>query len=245
MNSAYLLNLIKDELKLRKITYKRLSEKINISEAGVKKMFQTGDTSISRLLSICKVLNLKLEALIYKAANKPVEDIYLDKKQQSFFKNNPSYFFFYLKLVYENSTPEEIKDDFKLSEKKLWNYLKKLDDLKLIKLEKENRAKFNYSYMRQLKTEGRVFEKMKTDLAINFLNRIYESNKPDSNYLMMSLYKMSEENICNLKKDIFNLLESYQRKSEIDQSDPFNTNIKKFSLLFGQANFSFISGIEK
>lgn len=245
MNSDYYLSILKSQTRERGFTYSQLGERLNLSEAGVKKMFQTGDASLSRILAICDALDMRFEHLIEIANHRPIEEVEFDKEQQNFFTKNPSYFFFYLKLVYEGESAEKIKEEFNLSDRSVWKYLKKLDDLKLIKLKRENKAEFKYTHLKRIKTEGRVFERIKSDLAISFVNRIYESNNPELNRVMMSLYKLSKKSAANLKQDMLDLVESYQRKSEIERTNPNKRDLQEISVLFGFANFSFISGVEE
>jgi len=58
-----LFNTIKQLLKAKKITYKGLSSKLQMSESGLKKIFKESNCSLEKLFKICHVLDIHMSDL--------------------------------------------------------------------------------------------------------------------------------------------------------------------------------------
>ena len=60
-----LINTLKQELRKRRITYKQVSEVLELSETSVKRLFSEEAFSIKRLEKVCELLHLDLSDLIH------------------------------------------------------------------------------------------------------------------------------------------------------------------------------------
>lgn len=58
-----LFEILKKQLRAQGFTYKLLAEKLNLSEASVKRMFTQEDINLSRLEAICSCLSMSLSEL--------------------------------------------------------------------------------------------------------------------------------------------------------------------------------------
>ena len=145
MNSKYILKTLKTILKSKKLTYKILAEKIGISEAGIKKMFVSGDLTLSRLILICDLLHISLSDLIQASQNRTITQLKFNQQQINYFSKYPHYFSFFLKLCAEDGDTKDIVEKYQLTEKSTWKYLKKLDELKLIQLLPDNKVQFYHT----------------------------------------------------------------------------------------------------
>lgn len=239
-----MIKTLKDILKKKKITYKALAENLDMSEAGIKKMFVAGDLSLSRLIKICDLLGISLNELIEDAQNRPLSHLKLSNEQMLYLSKNPSYFFFFLKLAYERCPIEEIKSEFNLSQKCIWQYLKKLDDLKLISLLPDNKIAFLQTLPLHIETDENFFNEIKEEMAIRLIKKI-RITKEINDHLSLTLFKLSAKHITQLKEDVDKLLVSYQRQSEVDKTLLANNEVQNFSLLLAHGGFSFVPPVEE
>jgi DNA-binding Xre family transcriptional regulator len=66
LTSTDLLDILKIELRARKITYAELGKRLSLSEASVKRMFALARMPLERLDSICLVLELEVSDLVHR-----------------------------------------------------------------------------------------------------------------------------------------------------------------------------------
>ncbi len=240
--SRLLLGVIKHALKKRKITYKKLASHLGVTEAGIKKMFSSSDLPVSRLLKICDILETSPENLFKAMKNQPVKRVRFNKEQTTWFLRHPDYFYFYLKLIYEECSIDELAEDTSLSKKSIWKYARKLDELGLIELGPGDKIKFDKGFPVFVDTRGiPEFEKIRVETAFKFAEKV-SSESTTSNNIRMSGYRLSGEQIENLREDIFKIMEKYKRVSQIEKVyDP--RGLQKFSALVYFGDYSFIPPI--
>jgi DNA-binding Xre family transcriptional regulator len=237
------IEAVKLALKARKITYSKLGQHLGLSEIGIKKMFQSGDMSLDRLLKICRLLEVRPESIFAASTNQPMHMVRLTQEQSDFFVSHPHYFCFFLKLVYEQTQPEQIAQEFGLSDSSLWKYLKKLDDLGLVKLKEGTRVDLNRPFPLAVDTKGRVeFENLRRKLATDFFNRVCKE-ATDRKQVKMSNFKLSEERSQQLAHDLEKLFFRYKKISEVEKVFG-HESLCSITALAAIGNFSFISEIK-
>lgn len=134
-----LMKSLKGLLKERGISYNELAKKMNMSESGVKKIFTSQDCSFQKLVSITKILNIKMTDLLMEIETEEMRSVEFSAKQQQFFLKNQDVFHFFVKLVIERKSVEDIKTESKLTEAKTFKYLRALDEIGLIGLLPEDK----------------------------------------------------------------------------------------------------------
>lgn len=77
MDSKLILRTLKVALKKKNLTYRDLGAKLGLTEAAIKKQFQASDISFSRVLEICAILDISLNALLEGAKSSPVRELQL------------------------------------------------------------------------------------------------------------------------------------------------------------------------
>ncbi len=235
MDSKFVLKALKSEMKKTKITYKELAKSLKITEAGVKKLFSRSDISLSRVCEICEVLGVSIHDLLKISEEEMSKEKVFTAKQEKFFAENPHYFHFFLRLVYENFAPEEIQKDLGLSDKAIFKYLKKLDDLGLITLHAYNRVTIPEGLVAIVNTQGTAMQSIKFKDTQDFLKRI-EQNK--AGVLAGGIFYLSDAEIENLKEDMFELTKLYTKRSFSNRSrkkDKLSRNYQTYTSMFMQA----------
>ena len=67
--TAEIVNVLKSELKLAKLTYADLGRELGLAESSVKRMFAKGDMPLKRIDEICRVLKCDFSELARKVAD--------------------------------------------------------------------------------------------------------------------------------------------------------------------------------
>jgi len=139
-----ILRTIKDTLKARGVTYRDLAGRMGIPESTLKKMLSAKDLSFKRLAAICEAVELDLADVLASVAGRPVQTVSFTPSQEASFKENPSAFGFYWKLVFERESPATIAAANGLSGRATFRYLRQLDSMGLIELHPGNVVRLPY-----------------------------------------------------------------------------------------------------
>jgi len=136
--TTQLLNTLKKCLKVKGITYQHIAQKLNLSEASIKRLFSAQTFSLKRLEEICGLLNLNFYDLAKISLNNDNIPSMLTVEQERVLSEKSKLFvFFYLLL--NGREPVSIINDYKITEKESLKFLLELDRLKLIELYPDNR----------------------------------------------------------------------------------------------------------
>lgn len=227
MNTSSIIKFIKKELKNQQVTYHQLARYLNMTEAGVKKLFGREDISLSKLNSICQLLNLSVSDFLKKAENDDVDVFSFKPKDINFFLNNPHYFHFFMKLSYEQKTPKEIQTQYKLTAKTITTYLKKLEELGLIKRHPLDRIQTMGGIPLAIKTNGTELEKIKYNIAIKILSQMQKNMSPD---LKGAGLYLSDAELTEFSTKIQNIIIEYSNKSRVNRKSK-SESMKDFTFM--------------
>jgi transcriptional regulator with XRE-family HTH domain len=213
LDSAHILETLKHALKVRKISYRDLAGRLKMSEAGIKKMFQSESLTVTRLIEICRVMGIGLDALIEAGKNPPVKVLRLSQMQNSFFAKHSNYFLFFLKLIYEGATVEEIVKENHFSSQDVFKFLKKLDDLGLIKLRENGQFDSLYEFPIHITSAGEDLASLKFQLVSDFVKTASKESGKNEGRLGAATFHLSEGQVENFNRDFAGVLDQYMRIS--------------------------------
>lgn len=135
-----LVHELKNQLKVRGVTYRELAHEIELSESAVKQMFASGNMTLARLDRICEFLSLELSDLFQLSENAAKQLKCLTLDQETELISDPKLLLMAYCLVNHWSF-EEILARYKLTDVEGIRYLARLDRMKLIELLPGNRVK--------------------------------------------------------------------------------------------------------
>lgn len=138
-------NELKKLLKARKITYKELASKLELSEANIKKILNAEDVSFNRVVKILSLCGVSVEDFFSTLRESKPQTVKLNSEQEDFFINNPNYYNFFYQLLGANLDCTEVQTNHNLSQLSLDRYLLKLDKLNLIELHENNKIKSEFA----------------------------------------------------------------------------------------------------
>ena len=155
-NYPLLMNELKKVFKRKKLKYTDVSEHLGMSESSIKRLMSGHDTSLSKLESLCEVAGITFFDLVELCKNQVTENYFLTEKQDHFFARNTHYFYFFHLLYEENQSVKQIKKTYKLTDKSVSNYLKKLEQLQMLERHPGDKIKFLITGSIQLKQSSRL-----------------------------------------------------------------------------------------
>lgn len=215
VQSEFFIKALKKRIKDSRLTYAELARALRLSEAGVKKMLNNRDISLSRAFQICNVLGIDIADIMAATEEGMVAEKQFSETQIKSFLKNPALFFFYMRLAYEKKEISEIKQEHRLSDSDLFKLLKKLDELNLIKLGSGNRFSFVGGEATRLRTTGTALNELKFLATRKLLEKV--ENSPDG-VLVGGVFFLNRKQLEELHEDIFTVHDKYSKLSMENRS---------------------------
>jgi transcriptional regulator with XRE-family HTH domain len=236
-----LLKIIKRVLKERNITYLDLAKNLHMSESGVKKIFRGEDCSFKRLMEISKVLGLRLTDLLYEVEHQEMKSVQFSKKQQDVFLKDKALFYFFIKLVIERMTVDEIKKESKLTDSQTFKYLKALDNLELIRLLPQNKIKIpQISFVNDF-GQGPLLEKTYQEWGHQLVDDLAKPELQSSSQFIIRNLKMKSETYQEFLRQLRDL-EKHFAKRALREMAVSITNLKSVRWMSFTDQQSFVPG---
>ena len=135
-----LIDLLKQALRDRGMTYARLAVGLGVSESSVKRMFSKRKLSLERLEAICTQVGLEISDLLELARSTEGRMTELSEAQERALAADERLLLVGL-LTLGNWSAEEMREIYKLTEAEVVKLLTQLDRLRIIDLMPGNRIK--------------------------------------------------------------------------------------------------------
>ena len=207
-----LVNALKRLLKSRNMTYRHVAQGLGLSEASIKRLFATGNFTLTRLDQICLLMGLEIADLV-RMADADIHRINeLTEAQEKELVADPKLLLVAFLVI--NGWPfDSILRQYKLAEAELIRCFVTLDKLKLIELLPNNRFKLltstNFSWRKNGPILKFFTERMKQDY--------FEWNFQAENEAIMFAPGMLSETSCKaMLKKIEQLVSDFNALNQQD-----------------------------
>lgn len=199
-----IVDTLKQELRKRGHTYKKVANKLGLSEASVKRLFAENSFSLARLGQVCGIMNLEIADLI-RQMEKNIElttRLSLEQEAELAGDTKLALMAFFLMSKLEFSDIIRIYD---ISETEGIRLLAKLDRMKIIELLPGNRVKLMISKNFELIPDGPIQRFHEQKVQSEFFNssfngdgeiRIFVSgmfSRPANSELIKKIKRLAEE----------------------------------------------------
>lgn len=208
-----LMRLIKNVLRERSLSYRDLAKKLSLSESGVKKIFSGDDCSYQRLASITKILGLKISDLLQELEHQELKPVRFTTHQQTALLKNRAAFYFYVKLVIERLSVDEIQAESRLTSAQVFKYLKFLDELNLVVLLPENKVKIPEITLVRDFGSGPLLEKTYQTWAHKIVDDLAFPKNQESAQFIIRCLKMKKETYANFLNQLKELEQYYAKRA--------------------------------
>lgn len=232
MEAINIISALKTELRRKEITYSMVAEKLDLSEATIKRSFALGRFDLERIIEICSSFNLSF-AKIVQASEKKTESYTYTKKEEIFFKNNPKYLAFF-DLLIRGKSVSDIMKSHKIPKKTLYVYLKKLDALGLIQWNPKDKISFPKGKDIKWNKDG-ILRTYFLDKAIAEFVSPFQKSQLSDDFQFISV-KLSKKNIQKIQKRINELSEDISLLSNDDSGEECGVFLALRSWKFGLLN---------
>lgn len=132
--SKQLFSRLKSALKARNMTYADIAERLSVSEITIKRTFAEQDCKLSRLNEICRAAGIDLLDLMESSCQQVASPSRLTSRQSQALAANQSLLSIFL-LLLNRYSPEHIQKIYQLPEHAMYQFLRALEELKLVRLD--------------------------------------------------------------------------------------------------------------
>lgn len=153
--SKKLISTLKKELRKQGITYKQVAIALSLSEASIKNMFAKNHFSLERIDRICDLLSIEVSDLANLAENDSQTISQLSLQHEKELVGNMS-LLLVAYCVTNYWSLEDITAQYDLSETECIQHLAKLDQMKMIELQVNNRIRLMISSNFSWQTNGPI-----------------------------------------------------------------------------------------
>lgn len=199
-----LLETLKQELRVQRITYSDIADSLGLSESSIKRVFSDGDMSLSRLEAICGLMNLDISQLALKAAERRRHLLELTEEQEQILVSNDKQLLMATHLLYGWSY-EKVLQAYDIDPHEGQRLLTVLDSLGMIELLAENRFRITLSRDFQWRKDGPIQKFFEREVQSEFFSSTFtgdgELRIVVNGWLSMHSLKAFHENIFRLKKE--------------------------------------------
>jgi len=168
-----ILASLKSALRAKQLTYKQVAVRLGVHEATVKRNLNGRGLSLEFLERVCNLADLRVSELLETSESSQDGRLHrISIRQESGLASNLLSTFFLL-LLQRKWSPEEIREEFQLTEAQLVNHLVRLDRLGVIKLLPNNRVRVLIGRHPEWKSGGPMRQSFNRWLGQQFANMDY------------------------------------------------------------------------
>lgn len=187
--ASTLVDVLKRELKSRRITYFELAQKIGVSESSVKRMFASKNLSLHRLDQILDAAQISLHELTSRSYEESLIDE-LSYEQEEELISDPKKFIVAVSAM-NYLTLQQIVDIYAMSETEVIAYLVRLDHLGIIELMPNNRIKLLLSRIFRWIPNGPIQKFHRRESFADYLDASFDGKHDMMQFITVMLSKQS------------------------------------------------------
>ena len=207
------LQVLRAEMRGAGITYRTLAERIGMSESSVKRIFSSGDMSLTRLARICKASGISMESVLRQAADATPHADTLTLAQERALVSDPHLLLVAICCVGQWSVAQ-IVETYELTEAQCIKCLVRLDRLGLIELKPLNRYRMKVSRAFRWRSDGPVQQYFREFIVGDYFAGRFED--PGETLLCVHA-RLSQPSAVDLVQKIQQLAGELARLHELDQ----------------------------
>lgn len=233
---------IKKRLKMKKWNYQKLADKLDVSEATVKRWLSQSDISVSRLSQIGKALDFSLLEINQAEFTGSAQFTYYNLVQENFLSRNPIAFYIFIKLAFGFSI-KQIMSLTGMSEHELRQQLVELEKLKLLELWPGDKIRIKLRGPYRIRSESPFAKKINQQLKeviLRHFDRKFDDRVESPVFPSCTMFRpteihLSQKSAHQLSLDLTNLFIKYAQLSASEAKGQLK--LEPVSILLGVDNF--------
>jgi transcriptional regulator with XRE-family HTH domain len=225
--SGLFVQALKDLLKAHHITYRAIAKRLRLSEASVKRMFANEQLSLERIDRICEMLGIEISDLLQKMQHMRQRIMQLTLTQEQTIVSDHKLCLITICIVNRWSFAE-ILSYYNLSAPECIAYLAKLDAIKFIELQPNNRIKLLISSRFTWIPGGPIQNFFQQYIMRDFINSTFQKNNEE---MICQFGMLTEESNILFRKKLRHLAEEFLVLSEQDAGEKLDRRLGSACLI--------------
>lgn len=219
--SKQIIDAIKVSLKRQGLTYKALAQKLDVSESTVKQMFANSNFSLNRLDDICELLQMDISALLElsEELEERVTSISLEQEQALIDDRRLLVVAYFL---VNHWRVDEITQRYDISETEMVTLLARLDKMRLIELQPNNRVRLIMANNFAWRPNGPIENYFRETIQTEFFNSSFEEEdalRVVKNGVITIKGQVDLRNRLKMIDSLFDEISEQERKIPASQRD--------------------------
>lgn len=168
-----LIELLKGELRRKGITYAQVARELGLSESTIKRVFASSSFSLKRLEQVCQLAGLELDDLIVLAEEHRKNVERLSEEQEEILVSDRKLLLVAFLLI-NHWTVDQIREVYEIDELEAVQLLARLDRLKIIDLQPENKVRVRLSRTFSWRRNGPIQKLFESQVQNEFFQSSFD-----------------------------------------------------------------------
>ena len=217
-HSVALMDALKRELRARRITYARVAQHLDLSEATVKRLFAQNELSLQRIDATCALLGIEFTDLAATAVARTSVISQMTLEQEQELVEDPKLMLVAC-AVLSYWTLEHIVEHYALTRAECIEMLARLDRLKMIELQPNNRFRLRISGTFRWLPDGPFQQQFRKYAQMDF----FQSHFSGENELMLQVFgSLSAQSRAALLGRLKNVAHEFAEMNQQDGALPLD-----------------------
>ena len=211
-HTSTLILALKGALKSRNLTYRALADRLDLSEASVKRLFAEETFTLKRIEEICEVLEIDFFELARLARGASTDTDEMSTKQEEALAADPRLLgMFY--LVFNGGTMESILDAYALTKPDCLTLLLKLDKLNLIEMGTNDAIRLKVPKTLRLQQAGPIRKVHGRAVVGDFLQANFAAK---GGYFQFEFRELSKASVALIERKLQRIAQEFHELAELD-----------------------------
>lgn len=224
--ASTLVDILRRELKDRRITYQELAKRIKLSESSVKRMFSTKSLTLQRLDQILDAAEINLHDLTLRSYEESLIDELSYEQEEELVRDLKKLIVAVSVMNYLSL--EQIVEIYAISEPDVIAYLVRLDHLGILELLPGNRIKLLISRTFRWIPNGPIQKFHRNHSFADYLDHAFAGEHDSMQFVSVMLSKQSNAIFLNRLKQ---LARDISDQHQIDAALPFDEKYRMSFML--------------
>lgn len=207
---------LKRQLKARNLRYADLARALDLSEPSVKRMFSRGGITLERLERICALLEIDFFELAKSGRRVEEQVAELSLAQEEALAAEPRLLILF-HLLCSDWSVSEVQQEFAMADTTIVRMLARLDRLKLIELQPENRVRLCVARNFEWRPQGPVMRRWARGALVEFFRGNFEGNDA---LLRLEVKELGNASLALLRRRLERTVREFIELAAVDASLP-------------------------
>lgn len=212
------LSLLKKHLKSNGMTYRILAEKMSVAEITVKRLLNSKQVSMAKMMELCRYAGISLPELLEELSTTPPVHYCFSDKQDEVFAKKPHLLAYFSTLFFDAKTPETIEKEYQLSKTSTHFYLRALENIGLLQVSAKNNITFLIKPPIGFAPDSQVIKNQIVQGVQKVSEALVNDKLLKNSYFILKPMQLREDDIYQMLNELSDVINRYAQLSEAKET---------------------------